>query len=31
MLLPGEIEELSRAVEKLCGYRMTTVEEIKNG
>ncbi len=30
MLLPGEIEDLSRAVERLCGYRMTTIEEIKN-
>ena len=30
ILLPGEIEDLSRAVEKLCGYRRTTIEEIKN-
>lgn len=30
MLLPGEIEDLSRAVEKLCGYRANTIEEIKN-
>jgi len=30
MLLPGEIEDLSRAIERLCGYRMTTIEEIKN-
>lgn len=30
ILLPGEIEDLSRAVERLCGYRMTTIEEIKN-
>jgi hypothetical protein len=29
MLLIGEIEDLSRAVEKLSGYRETTVEEIK--
>ncbi len=31
MLLPGEIEDLSRAVEKLSGYRMNTIEEVKNG
>lgn len=30
MLLPGEIEDLSRAVEKLCGYRRTTIDEVKN-
>ena len=30
MLLPGEIEDLSRAVERLCGYRAQTIEEIKN-
>lgn len=30
MLLPGEIEDLSRAIERLCGYRTTTIEEIKN-
>ncbi|MPM11558.1 hypothetical protein SDC9_57904 [bioreactor metagenome] len=30
MLLPGEIEDLSRAIERLCGYRMTTIEEVKN-
>lgn len=29
MLLPGEIEDLSRAVEKLSGYREVTIEEIK--
>ena len=29
MLLPGEIEDLSRAIEKLSGYREVTVEEIK--
>lgn len=30
MLLPGEIEDLSRAVERLCGYRRLTIEEVKN-
>ena len=30
MLLPGEIEDLSRAVERLCGYRSATIEEVKN-
>lgn len=30
MLLPGEIEELSREVERLCGYRKLTIEEVKN-
>ena len=30
MLLPGEIEDLSRAVERLCGYRGATIEEVKN-
>lgn len=30
-LLPGEIEDLSRAVERLCGYRALTIEEVKNG
>ncbi|WP_251447064.1 phage tail assembly chaperone [Vermiculatibacterium agrestimuris] len=30
-LLPGEIEDLARAVERLSGYRKTTIEEIKNG
>ncbi len=29
MLLPGEIEDLSRVIEKLSGYRVTTMEEIK--
>ena len=29
-LLPGEIEELSRAIERLCGYRMATIDEVKN-
>lgn len=31
LLLPGEIEDLSREVEKLSGYRAVTIEEIKNG
>ena len=31
MLLPGEIEDLARAVEWLCGYRRLTIEEVKNG
>lgn len=30
MLLPGEIAELSRAVERLSGYRQSTIREIKN-
>lgn len=29
-LLPGEIEDLSRAIERLCGYRRATIEEVKN-
>ncbi|MEA5085103.1 MAG: hypothetical protein VB018_13295 [Lachnospiraceae bacterium] len=29
LLLPGEIEDLSRAIEKLSGYRVATIEEIK--
>ena len=29
-LLPGEIVDLSREVEKLCGFRMRTVAEVKN-
>lgn len=29
LLLPGEIEDLSRAIERLSGYREITVEEIK--
>ena len=29
-LLPGEITDLSRAIERLCGFRGTTIEEIKN-
>ena len=31
MLLPGEIADLSRAVERLSGYRQYTIREIKNG
>ena len=30
MLLPGEIADLSRAVERLTGYRQNTIREIKN-
>lgn len=30
MLLPGEIEDISRAVERLSGFRTPTIEEIKN-
>lgn len=30
LLLPGEIEDLSREVEKLCGYRRRTINEVKN-
>ena len=30
MLLPGEIEDLSMAIEKLSGYRYRTIEEVKN-
>lgn len=29
MLLPGEIIDISRAVERLSGYRTDTIEEIK--
>lgn len=29
MLSPGEIEDLSRAIERLSGYRMSTLEEVK--
>ena len=29
MLLPGEIEDISREIEKLSGYRAATVEEVK--
>lgn len=31
MLLPGEIADLSAAVERLTGYRHVTIQEIKNG
>ena len=31
LLLPGEIEDLSREVERLCGYRRRTIDEVKNG
>lgn len=31
MLLPGEISDLSRAVERLTGFRQNTISEIKNG
>ena len=31
MLLPGEIADLAIVVEKLSGYRRTTIEEVKNG
>lgn len=30
MFLPGEIENMALAVEKLCGYRSAAIEEIKN-
>lgn len=29
LLLPGEITDMSREVEKLSGYRVSTIEEIK--
>ena len=29
LLLPGEIEDLSREVEKLSGYRSVTIEQVK--
>lgn len=31
MLRPGEIADLSIAVERLCGYRGMTITEVKNG
>ena len=31
MLLPGEIADLSAAVERLSGYRRATITEVKNG
>ena len=30
VLLPGEISDLSRAVEQLTGYRMNTIKKLKN-
>lgn len=30
MLLPGEIADLSAAVERLSGYRRMTITEVKN-
>ncbi len=30
LLLPGEVADLSREVEKLCGFRMNTLREVKN-
>lgn len=29
LLLPGEIEDISREIEKLSGYRIANIEEIK--
>lgn len=29
MLLPGEITDISRVIEKLSGYRVNTIEEVK--
>ncbi len=29
LLLPGEIEDISRAIEKLSGFRTTNIEEVK--
>lgn len=29
MLLPGEIEDISREIERLSGYRETTIEDVK--
>lgn len=31
MLRPGEIADLSIAIERLCGYRGLTITEVKNG
>ena len=31
LLLPGEIEDLSREIERLCGFRAWTIKEVKNG
>lgn len=30
MLLPGEIEDLQRTIERLSGYRGETIDEVKN-
>ncbi len=30
LLLPGEVAELSQTVERLCGFRMRTIREVKN-
>ena len=30
LLLPGEIADMSREVERLCGYRERTIREVKN-
>lgn len=30
LLLPGEVADLSREVEKLCGFRRNTLREVKN-
>lgn len=29
LLLPGEIEDLDREIERLCGYRYNTLEEVE--
>ena len=29
IFLPGEIRDFGREIEKLCGYRMNTIEEVK--
>ena len=29
LMQPGEIEDLQRAIERLCGYRQLTIEQIK--
>lgn len=31
LLLPGEIVDLSNAIERLTGYRRSTIKEVKNG
>lgn len=31
LLLPGEIVDLSNAIERLTGYRRVTIKEVKNG